>query len=75
MDTALTLRIAEENNNSLDNDEIAHLLGESKLVSRLTKDFIENPLFAVFRIMGLSEIPYAERLPYSKKLIDYIIAI
>lgn len=72
MDTALTLRIAYENNNRPDHDEISHLLGESKLVGRLTGDFIENPLFAVFRVMGLSEIPYAERLPYSKRLIDYI---
>lgn len=29
-------------------------------------------MFAVFRIMGLSEIPYVERLPYTQKLLSYI---
>ena len=72
MDTALILRIAHEKNEYLDNNEIAHLLSQSKLVGKLTGDFVDHPLFAVFRVMGLSEIPYIERLPYTKKIIDYI---
>jgi len=72
MDTALTLRIAFEKNNYFDDGEISHLLNESKIVNRLTGDFEDKPLFAVFRIMGLSEIPYVERLPYTQKMMDYI---
>ncbi len=72
MDTALTLRIALEQNQHLDDGEIAHLLSQSQLVDKLTGDFMAQPLFAVFRIMGLSEIPYIERLPYTQKIIDYI---
>lgn len=72
MDNALILRISSEKNEYLENDKIAHQLSQSKLVNRLTADFIEHPLFAVFRIMGLSEIPYIERLPYTKRMIDYI---
>jgi hypothetical protein len=72
MDTALILRIAFETHPPLEDNEISRLLSESELVSKLTKDFVDNPLFAVFRIMGLSEIPHAERLPYTQHMIDYI---
>jgi hypothetical protein len=72
VDTALTLRIAYENNKRLADHEISHMLSKSKVVDRLTGDFIEQPLFAVFRIMGLSEIPYIEGLTYTKCLIEYI---
>jgi hypothetical protein len=72
MDTALELRIAHENHLFINRDEISHQLGRSKLVAKLTADFVEHPLFAVFRIMGLSEVPCAETLPYTKHLIDYI---
>lgn len=72
MDTALTLRIAAETGDHIDDAKISSLLNESKLVRRLTDDFVEHPLFAVFRIMGLSEVPSAERLPYTKKIVDYI---
>lgn len=56
----------------LENNEISSLLSESVLVRKLTKDFVDHALGAVFRIMGLSEIPYIERLPYTQKMIDYI---
>jgi hypothetical protein len=72
MDTALVLKIAFEKNNPLEDGEISRLLSESKLVGKLTGDFVDNPLFAVFRIMGLSEIPYIERLSYTQNMIDYI---
>ena len=72
MDTALMLRIASEKSQHLENNEISSLLSESVLVEKLTTDFVDHPLFAVFRIMGLSEIPHIERLPYTQKMIDYI---
>ncbi|WP_342758050.1 hypothetical protein [Kineothrix sedimenti] len=72
MDSALVLRIASEKNEYLKTDEILNLLSQSRLVGKLTADFVEHPLFAVFRIMGLSEIPYIERMPYMQKMIAYI---
>ena len=72
MDTALMLRIASEKNQHLENNEIFSLLSESVLVRKLTTDFVDHPLGDVFRIMGLSEIPHIERLPYTQKMIDYI---
>lgn len=72
MDPALALRIAFETNIPLDDTGILRMLSESQLVGKLTGDFEYNPLFAVFRLMGLSEIPYIERLPYTQNMIDYI---
>ncbi len=72
METALALRIAFEKNNHLNDSEIFRLLSESELVGKLTGDFVDNPLFAVFRVMGLSEIPHIEKLSYTQKLINYI---
>ncbi|TCL56834.1 hypothetical protein EDD76_1105 [Kineothrix alysoides] len=72
MDSALVLRIASEKNEYLKTEEILSLLSQSKLVGKLTADFVEHPLFAAFRIMGLSEIPHIERLPYMQKMIAYI---
>ncbi|RYQ50270.1 hypothetical protein PG2072B_0660 [Bifidobacterium pseudolongum subsp. globosum] len=46
--------------------------GIEKLVKGLTSEFVEDPLFSMFRIMWLSEMPFAERLPYTQKLIGYI---
>lgn len=72
MDTALTLRIASEKSDCLENDQISSLLSQSALVGKLTADFMDHPLFAVFRVLGLSEIPHIERLPYTQKMVDYI---
>lgn len=72
MDTALSLRISIENKQSLPNKDIDCLLSQSPLVDKLTADYLEHPLFAVFRIVGLSEIPYMEKLPYTQKLLRYI---
>ncbi|MEY8352993.1 hypothetical protein AALB39_06480 [Lachnospiraceae bacterium 54-53] len=72
MDTALKLRIASEKKQYLENNEISSLLNQSALVGKLTEDFVDHPLFAVFRVMGLSEIPHIERLPYTQKMIAYI---
>lgn len=72
MDTALTLRISFENKQLLSDYEIISLLNQSELVGKLIADYMEHPLFAVFRIIGMSEIPYVERLPYTQKLLSYI---
>lgn len=72
MDTALTLRMKAETGQQTPDREIDSLLQESALVGKLTANYLEHPLFAVFRIMGLSEIPCVERLPYTQQLLGYI---
>ena len=72
MDAALTLRIGVENKQAFSDHDIESLLNQSELLQKLMADYMEQPLFAVFRIMGLSEVPYAERLPYTQKLLIYI---
>lgn len=72
MDTALMLRMSVENQQILSDHDVDKLLCQSQIVNKLTADYMEHPLFAVFRIVGLSEIPYVERLPYTQKLLSYI---
>lgn len=73
MDTALQLRIIFENNEPITDKEIESLLGRSKAVQKLTSgDYEEHAFFDLFRLMCLSEIPYAERLPYTQNIIAFI---
>lgn len=48
------------------------LLAQSKVVEKLTKDYEENAFFNLFRLVCLSEIPSAERLPYTQKVLAYV---
>lgn len=72
MDTALQLRVKLDTNELIIENEIESLLGQSKVVQKLTSDYEENALFNLFRLICLSEIPYAERLPYTEKVIAFI---
>lgn len=72
MDTALQLRLDFEKKKTLTKDEIKVKLQNSQLVQKLVRDYIEDPLFATFRIVGLSEIPFVEELSYTKKCIQYV---
>lgn len=72
-DTALELRIKDDKKESLSKSEITSLLENSKLIKNLTKDINQNPLFLVWKLIALSEIPYSLQLPYTKKIIDLII--
>ena len=72
MDTALQLRIKFDDNEPLTNEEIGLLLEQSKVVQKLTSDYEENAFFNLFRLICLSEIPYAEWLPYTKNVISFI---
>jgi len=55
-----------DQNKEITDKEIYTLLGQSKVVQKLTKDYEENNFFNIFRIICLFEIPYIERLPYKK---------
>lgn len=71
-DTSLKLRILSDNGIILSKEEALSYLMQSKIVDRLTSDIIEKPLFYVWRLIGLSEIPYSIHLDYTKSLIDKI---
>ena len=72
MDSALQLRIKFDTNELLAEREIESLLDQSKVVRKLTGDYEESAFFNLFRFMCLSEIPYAERLPYTENIIAFI---
>lgn len=64
--------MATESKQPLTEEKILDLLNQSNIVAKLTDDYIEHPLFAVFRIVCLSEIPYVKKLPYTQRLVTYI---
>ena len=72
MDTALLLRMKFDKGLQIPDQEIDDLLAQSKVVSKLTKDYEESPFFNLFRLMCLAEIPYAQRLPYTQKVLAYV---
>ncbi len=73
MDEALSLRIQRDTGELPDETEIRKRLETSPLVSALTADFIRKPLFAVWRLIALSEIPYAASLDYTKQVADFVL--
>lgn len=72
MDTALILKISFDKGKEIEQNEIIALLNSSDIVSELTKDFVEKPLYAIWRIIALSEIPYTNKLNYTKQVVNYI---
>lgn len=72
MDTALELRISTDRGIFISQSKALQMLEQSELVKKITSDLVDNPLFYVWRIIALSEIPYAQHLEYTHKLIDRI---
>ena len=72
MDTALELKIGIDKGLSISRSEALQLLEQSELVKKLTRDWRDDPLFYVWRLIALSEIPYAQHLEYTCMLIDRI---
>lgn len=72
MDTALRLRIAKEKKETLSDAQIEKWLKQSEIIPKLTADFEKRPLFAIFRLLCLAEIPGTEKLPYTQQLITYL---
>ncbi len=73
IDAALYLKMNVDKGIKLGDENIMNLLKSSELINELTADFIEKPLYAVWRIIALSEIPYTERLEYTRRVVQYII--
>ncbi|MCW8880262.1 MAG: hypothetical protein OQJ89_09395 [Kangiellaceae bacterium] len=72
MDSALALRITLDNGKSVSRDEAIKTLQQSGIVKELTSSLQDKPLFYIWRIIALSEIPYARHLKYTNDLIDRI---
>lgn len=72
MDSALVLRRKYDRGVELDAQRIDSLSYSSELVQSLTSDFSKNSLYPIWRLLALSEIPYAGRLVYTQDLIEYI---
>jgi len=73
MDTALELRITFDNGKIKNYEQAHELLEESELVHELTSSFERKPLYAVWRVIALSEIPFTSSLNYTKEVIEYIV--
>lgn len=56
----------------INDQDVFNALSASKLVLRLTIEFIKKPLYTIWRIIALSEIPYTNRLEYTQQVIEYI---
>ncbi|QEQ98351.1 hypothetical protein F0U83_05865 [Neptunomonas concharum] len=61
-----------DNGLSISQDEALQLLAQSELVKELTRDWSDDPLFCVWRLIALSEIPFAQHLEYTDRLIDQV---
>lgn len=72
LDPALQLRIMHDRGDNIPDKEIDGLLHNSTLVKELTENHTPKTMFSVWRLIALSEIPYAERLPYTQNLIQWI---
>lgn len=73
IDTALTLRMHCEQVEAPDPSYIDACLRDSALVRRLTSSIEDKPLCWVWRLVALSEIPFAQRLPYTCQLAQRVL--
>lgn len=72
MDAALKLRMQYDRNRQVPEHEISYLLEQSQILQTLTREYEETPLFHIFRLVCLSEIPYVQTLPYTKQILSFI---
>lgn len=72
IDAALVLKMSFDKGAKYDDKTINALLKSSELIHVLTANFVSKPLYAIWRIIALSEIPYTNRLEYTKQVVEYI---
>lgn len=72
MDTALQLRMNMDKGKQLSEQEIVAALINSALVQELTTHLEEKPMFYIWRLIALSEIPFANTLEYTQRLIERV---
>jgi hypothetical protein len=73
MDKALELREKIDNNESLTEIEVKNFLENSFLIKDLIGEYYDEPLFLVWRVIALSEIPYSNKLEYTQNIIMKIL--
>jgi hypothetical protein len=71
MDSALVLRQNYDRGIISSPTESAEQLERSGLIHRLTMDFEPRPLFVVWRLLALAEIPGASTLPYTRQVAEW----
>lgn len=72
LDTALILKKYYDNQHKINIEDVMSLLNTSDIVGKLTANFVQKPLYAIWRIIALSEIPYSYNLEYTNVVIQYI---
>jgi len=72
MDTALILKKELDTGTVVSDAEAISRLNNSELVSLLTDEIIDKPLFYIWRLIALSEIPKSSLLDYTSQIIDRI---
>ena len=70
MDKALMIRIATDHG-ELVKDPLLHL-EQSDIIQKYTRLKDLKPLGKIFALIGLSEIPYTEQLPFTQELITFV---
>lgn len=66
------MRLLVENKVLLSEKDIDCLLDQSEILSRLTHESSSSLLATIFKLVGLSEIPYSQRLNETQKVIDRV---
>ncbi|MDF2840593.1 MAG: hypothetical protein K0Q99_1365 [Clostridia bacterium] len=72
MDHALLLKMEYDKGTELTDEAINSLLYSSELIQSLTSEHSKNSLFPIWRLLALSEIPYAGKLKYTQDLMQYV---
>lgn len=72
MDAALELKVGIDSGQIFSDQQILNKLKNSELVKELASDLPDKPLSLVWRLICISEIPFANKLTYTQKLIDKV---
>lgn len=70
MDRALELRMKVEKNETI--EDPLDYLNHSEIIKKYSDMTDLNPLGKIFALIGLAEIPYAEKLPVTQELLDFV---
>lgn len=71
MDEALALRMAVDLHDNISEQQAVDGLSQSILVKKLTSEFVPKPIWVVWRLLALAEIPFSNRLEYTRSLADW----
>lgn len=72
MDTALKLKKDFDHGLEISVEQALSILSESVVVQRLVAKLIDKSLFYTWRLIAMSEIPFAQHLDYTQDLISRV---